>query len=73
MALMPTIISLLQGRFQSKTVPNGNLPEVKLEGDDGRAKQAWASARLAKTFYVPAADRKNKLHFPAGEGYVKGG
>lgn len=32
-------------------------PEVKLEGDDGRAKQAYASAKLAKTFVVPEENR----------------
>lgn len=36
-------------------------PEVKLEGDDGRAKQAHASARLAKTFYVPEENRHDAV------------
>ena len=32
-------------------------PDVRLEGDDGRAKQAYASAKLAKTFSVPEENR----------------
>ena len=32
-------------------------PEVRLEGDDGRAKQAYSSSKLAKTIFVPEENR----------------
>ncbi|HNX33389.1 MAG TPA: MBL fold metallo-hydrolase [Kiritimatiellia bacterium] len=49
LALAKQTVSILAGAADD--------PEVKLEGDDGRAKQAYASAKLAKTFFVPEENR----------------
>lgn len=49
LALAKQTVSILAGAADD--------PDVKLEGDDGRAKQAYASAKLAKTFCVPEENR----------------
>lgn len=53
LALAKQTVSILAGAADD--------PDVKLEGDDGRAKQAYASAKLAKTFFVPEENRHDAV------------